>query len=112
MLAGFCAVIHFPHPKSKNLKHIHRLVIHPDYQGIGLGKKFLNIVANNYAQHGYKVSIITSAKNLMFGLKRDDNWKLTFYGRQPVTSKTGKSALRKSSSCERNTASFEYRIIR
>ena len=40
VLIGFCSVIHFPHPKNKMIKHIHRLVIHPDYQGIGLGKKF------------------------------------------------------------------------
>jgi GNAT superfamily N-acetyltransferase len=108
MLIGFCAVIHFPHPKNPNIKHIHRLVIHPDYQGIGLGKKLLNFVSDMYAQQKYDVRLITSAKNLIFGLKRDANWGCTNYGRFKITNKTADAGLCKSSSKDRITASFKY----
>ncbi len=108
MLIGFCAVIHFPHPNNPKLKHIHRLVIHPDYQGIGLGKKLLNFVAELYAKQKYDVRLITSAKNLIFGLKHDKNWGCTNYGKHKTPSKTGMKILAKSSSKERITASFKY----
>lgn len=108
MLIGFCAVIHFPHPNNPKLKHIHRLVIHPDYQGIGLGKKLLNFVAELYAKQQYDVRLITSAKNLIFGLNHDKNWGCTNYGKFKITNKTADKALVKSSSKERITASFKY----
>jgi len=39
-IAGFLSVLHLPHPKVKNIKKVHRLVILPDYQGAGFGIKF------------------------------------------------------------------------
>lgn len=107
MLIGFCAVIHYPHPKNTRLKHIHRLVIHPDYQGIGLGKKLLNFVAKLYAKQNYDVRLITSAKNLIFGLNRDKNWGCTNYGKFKI-SNVGDKKLARSSSKERITASFKF----
>lgn len=47
-IIGFCAVLHQPHPINKKLKRVSRLVILPDYQGIGLGTKFLNEIAKIY----------------------------------------------------------------
>jgi len=34
---AFSAVLHFPHPISKNVKREHRTVCLPDYQGVGIG---------------------------------------------------------------------------
>lgn len=78
-IIGFCAVIHRPHNKILNLKGVHRLVILPDYQGIGLGTKFLNIIADIYAKQGYEFSIVTSAKNMIAALYRSDKWFCTNY---------------------------------
>lgn len=108
-LVGFCSVIHFPHPKNPKIKHIHRLVIHPDYQGIGLGKKLLNFVSDLYAKQGFDVSIITSAKNLILGLQKDKNWSCTHYGKFKIDNRTADKGLRKSSSMGRRTASFIWR---
>ena len=52
----------------------------PEYQGIGIGKKFLDIIANIYFEQGYDVKITTSAKNLIFGLTSSNKWALTRYG--------------------------------
>lgn len=105
-LIGFCAVIHFPYKNNSKIKHIHRLVIHPDYQGIGLGKKLLNFVANIYNRKGFDTRIITSSRNLIYGLKNDIHWGCTFYGR--MTKQAGKTQMNKTSSKERITASFKY----
>lgn len=72
------AILHQP-STNKKLKRVHRLVILPDYQGIGLGTKFLNEIANIYVNIGYDFSIITSAKNLIYSLRKNKNWCLYRY---------------------------------
>lgn len=78
-IIGFCAVLHQPHNKVLNLKRIHRLVILPDYQGIGLGTQFLNIIAEHYNNNSFKMCIVTSAKNMIWSLYRSDKWRCTAY---------------------------------
>ena len=76
---GFIAVQHFPNAIT-NIKMIHRLVILPDYQGIGLGTRLMTLVAHQYAEKGFYVRIVTTSKNLMMALLRNDSWKLTCIG--------------------------------
>ena len=79
-IIGFLAVLHQP-STNKKLKRVSRLVILPDYQGIGLGKKFLEFIANEYVKLGWDFSIITSAKNLIWTLRKSDKWCLYRYSR-------------------------------
>ena len=74
-------MLHFPHPTCRNAKTIHRLCVLPDYQGIGVGTKMLDVVAKHYKDAGYQVKITTSAKNLIAALNRRNGWKLTRYGK-------------------------------
>ncbi|HEP5208921.1 TPA: GNAT family N-acetyltransferase, partial [Streptococcus pyogenes] len=69
-IIGFIGVIHFPHPKNKKIKRVTRLVILPDYQGVGLGTRFLKSVAEIYSCQGFDFRIVTSAKNLINALNR------------------------------------------
>lgn len=46
----------------------------PDYQGIGLGTKFLDVVAKYWIDKGFNLGITTSAKNMIFALKRSNKW--------------------------------------
>lgn len=78
-IIGFCAVLHQPHGKIKNLKRCSRLVILPDYQGIGLGTKFLTQIADYYNSMHYEFSIVTSAKNMILALKNSKQWKMIRY---------------------------------
>lgn len=109
-LIGFCAITHFPHPRNPKIKHCHRLVILPDYQGVGLGTKFLSAVAKMYADQGFDFSITTSAKNLMFALNRNKNWGCQRYGKLPLHH--GKKlchALNATTLSKRQTASFYWK---
>ena len=76
-IIGFAGVLHQPHAKWKNLKRISRLVILPDYQGIGLGYKFLNLLGHYYAKQNYQLSIVTNAKNLVCKLSGSEKWRMT-----------------------------------
>ena len=70
---GWCSVL--PQPcKVKNLRRIHRIVIKPDYQGISLGIKFMNIICNMYKEKGYKISLVTSSPSFIHGLQYSKEW--------------------------------------
>lgn len=109
-IIGFCGVIHQPHAKNGKIKRCTRLVILPDYQGIGLGKKFLQTVADYYTAQGYDFSICTSARNLIYALKRDDGWLLKrwTFNRKPGNTSSIKTWQHRSK-CK--TASFMRRSI-
>jgi GNAT superfamily N-acetyltransferase len=94
-IIGFIAVIHQPHPINKKLKRISRLVILPDYQGIGLGTKFLEKIALYYESLGYELGIVTSAKNLISSLRKKENWILVSYGRSKHPKKGRIDSLKK-----------------
>jgi hypothetical protein len=82
----------------------------PDYQGIGLGTKFLNLIAKQIVDIGYDFSIKTSAKNLINSLRKNEKWIMSNYGISKCSSK--KNAIdfnRKSLRSECKSASFFYK---
>lgn len=109
-IIGFMAVLHQPHGIHKNLKRCSRLVILPDYQGIGLGTKFLNVIAEHYKKLNYSFSIVTSAKNMISALRKSDKWAMIRYSSNVCSS--NKNAIdykRSSMRSDCKTASFMYR---
>jgi ABC-type lipoprotein export system ATPase subunit/GNAT superfamily N-acetyltransferase len=107
-VAGFLSVLHFPHPKVKNLKKVHRLVILPDYQGAGIGIKFLNEIGNIYKRDKWRFNIVTSSPSLINALKRNVNWITTRISRTKSQSK-GITVGNMQTSSNRITASFELK---
>lgn len=103
-IAGFLSVLHFPHPKAKNIKKVHRLVILPDYQGAGFGIKFLNEIGSVYKKNNQRFIIMTSAPSLIFSLKKLSQWNCIRYGR---VTEVKKGVLEGTTSKNRITASFE-----
>lgn len=110
--AAWISVIHFPHPKVKNYKRIHRLVVRPDYQGLGLGGRLLDWVGASYK--GYRMRIITSQPALIHSLKANKRWLMVSAPKRVINGRnqTQDMRLHMSSSEKRLTATFEYRASR
>lgn len=109
-IIAFCGVLHQPHGINKKIKRVCRLVVLPDYQGIGIGVRFLNIVAQIYIKQGFDFSIITSAKNLIQALRKRDDWVMIRYAASSCSS--NKNAIdykRPSMRSKVKTASFYYK---
>jgi GNAT superfamily N-acetyltransferase len=68
-------------PMKKGKKRVHRLVVLPDYQGIGIGTKFIKHVANIVDAEGYELNLTTTTPALVGALKKDPDWILARYGR-------------------------------
>jgi len=105
-ICAFCSVLHFPHPKVKNIKTGHRLVIFPDYQGLSISHKFLDELGKIITEEKNRFCFTTSNPAMIFYLKIAKNWRCTNFGRKPK--QKGDLATSKSSSHNRITTSWEY----
>lgn len=112
-IAGFLSVLHLPHPKVKNVKKVHRLVILPDYQGAGFGIKFMNIIGEIYIKNKFRFTIRTSAPSLINGLKKSNNWRCVHFGREGAHQGSLKRNVGNLSSGSENriTAAFELKTM-
>lgn len=109
-IVAFMAVLHQPHGINKKIKRVCRLVVLPDYQGVGIATRFLNAIARMYVKEGYDFSIVTSAKNLIYALNKSPEWLLQRYSANKCSS--AKNAIdykRGSMRSNCKTASFFYK---
>jgi GNAT superfamily N-acetyltransferase len=104
---GFVAVAHVR--MRTHFFRVSRLVVLPDYQGIGIGKRLLNFIAELYAsQIKLPFYLVTSNPQLLRGSL--DNWRIKrvghcSHGRENSRINQG---LVRSSSKRRLTVSLEY----
>ena len=103
---AWCSVLHQPHSKSKNIKRCHRLVVLPDFQGVGIGLCLLNFVADIYKKKGFKFTIVTTTPALFICLQRSNLWRCASFNRKkPHSEYVGN----KSNSTKRITGSFVFK---
>jgi ABC-type Mn2+/Zn2+ transport system ATPase subunit len=74
---GFYAVISYPSGTVKNAFRGHRLVTHPDYQGLGIGPRLADFVANAYVISGNRFFAKTAHPRLGEYRERSLEWKPT-----------------------------------
>lgn len=76
-LVGMCAIL--PQPGVAGIKYpawrVHRLVVLPDYQGLGIAIKLLEYICDLYAYHERIVYIRTSHTKLINYMMRSDKWQ-------------------------------------
>lgn len=102
----FIAFIRYPY-KVKFLG-VSRLVVLPDYQGIGIGLAFLTTTAKYMSKTRRLPVHITSSNPQLKGLLKNPSWKLIFQGH--TSDKSGfreAKHMRKSSAANRLTLSFK-----
>jgi GNAT superfamily N-acetyltransferase len=91
------------------MKRIHRIVVKPDYQGIGLGTKFMSEVAKKYKNNKMRVTLVTSSPAFIHGLQFNKNWIMTRKpGRIQKLGNHSYNEMEKSNSSQRLTATFEF----
>ena len=96
-------------PFKKGYKQGHRLVVLPDYQGIGIGSAFATFIAEHYKQQGYIMKAITTTPAIRFALDKSKKWLLTRSGKVPPNgNKTYMAHLTNSQSSDRMTWTYVY----
>ena len=84
---AFCAVLSAPHPTASRWR-ASRIVCLPDYQGVGIGNRLLEVIAAGYYATGKEFSIVTSHPAMIATLAKSTKWRTL---REYSTSTLGKS---------------------
>lgn len=103
-IVGFISVLHFPHPKHKRYKKVHRLVVLPDYQGLGIGIKLLELIGDIYLKDNFIFGITTNSPSLIFSLKNNVKFNCIRIGR--TSPHSGLDKIK--SSFNKITVSYRY----
>lgn len=72
---AFCSVLHFPHPRSRNMKREHRVVCLPDFQGVGIGNAVSNTIASMCKALGCRYVSITSHPGMIGYRRKSPLWR-------------------------------------
>lgn len=107
-LACFSGII--PLPLRAGVKRFHRLVVLPEFQGIGLGTTFIDEISRIYVKKGWDIVLTTTTPSLIYSLDKNDKWSLYRKGRPETTFNNlkGNELLTKTASINRVTFSFKY----
>ena len=73
-IVGFIAILTFPSGTVKNAYRVHRLVVLPDYQGLGIATKMLKYIANLHVKIDCKMYIRTSHIRLHDYFEHSNDW--------------------------------------
>ena len=90
-VVAMCATLPQPNGYCTNGYRIHRLVVLPDYQGLGIGKKLLEWVSEYYNKQNKIMYIRTTHKKLVNCLLKSPYWKETQRSNKVSPSQIGRN---------------------
>jgi GNAT superfamily N-acetyltransferase len=94
--------------KNKIILHSNRVVVHPDYVGLGLGMKLVDATAHEMNQRGFR--IMAKFSSIPMFKSRSKNPKWVFLGSDCFTPPAGGNMIRKTSFRQQvQFFRFEYR---
>lgn len=103
---AFVSFINFPSAKYRTMVKGHRLVTLPDYQGVGIAKKMLDIVAEELSRKYEFVGFTSSLNAFAQSFIKNNKWKAIHIGRKSRQRRFTHMNVHGSQS--RNTYSFRY----
>lgn len=100
---GFVAILPFPGVGDAKTRRISRIVVLPDFQGLGLGKDIVNYISSLYWKEQHQMFIRTMNPALGISLDKDINWTQTAgHLKVPPKDTSGRKII------ERPSYSFKY----
>ena len=100
---AFVGILPFPGVGDEKTRRISRIVVLPDFQGLGLGKEIVNYISALYWKEGHQMFIRTMNPALGIALDRDENWAQTAgHLKVPPKDTSGRKLI------ERPSYSFKY----
>ncbi len=102
-LAAFISVLHFPHPKTRNIRTMSRSVCLPDFQGLGLIFRLKEVVASAYSAMGFRFRNYPAHPHYVKAHK-PSQWKMT----RKLGTFERRDVLRHRNNAPRPCATFEW----
>jgi GNAT superfamily N-acetyltransferase len=113
-LVAFAAIRHFPHAKTRNIKMGHRLVVLPDYQGLGIGGRLDDWIGQHLWDRNLRYRNVVAHPAMIAYYSRSPRWTETGRTSSLQTAKTATPHLAALALSTRRLGvrSFEYRAPR
>lgn len=105
---AFTSYAHFMHAKVRNIKMGHRLVVLPDFQGLGIASRLEDWLGQHLADQGFRYRNVVAHPGMIALYQRSPRWREN--GRSTaIRTKTNSKNLRANLSTRRLAVrSFEY----
>ena len=72
---AFHSYLHFPHPRTNNIKMAHRLVVLPDWQGLGVGGRLNDWLGQHLAEHRQRFRMTSAHPAVIRQCSRSPRWR-------------------------------------
>jgi ABC-type lipoprotein export system ATPase subunit/GNAT superfamily N-acetyltransferase len=72
---AFHAHRHYPHPRTKNIQLAHRLVVLPDWQGLGIASRLADFFGQYLWDQGYRYRFAVAHPGMIAMLGKSPRWK-------------------------------------
>ncbi len=100
---AFIGILPFPGVGDEKTRRISRIVVLPDFQGLGIGKDLLNYISSLYQKEKSTMYIRTMSPALGLSLANDKNWMATSSNLKiPQADSSGRKLI------ERPSYSYKY----
>ncbi len=110
---AFHSHLRFPHPNTRNIRMAHRLVVLPDWQGLGIASKLADFFGQYLYDQGLRLHFSVAHPAMIAMLSRSPRWrdlggKRTLHTSPKPGAKRGGMPARALSPRSLGTRSFEY----
>lgn len=105
---AFTSYLHFPHAKIKDIKMGHRLVVLPDYQGLGIASRLEDWLGEYLHGLGYRYRNVVAHPAMIRLYSKSPRWQNTGKVKRVATSAKSMNAAANLSSRRLAVQSFEY----
>lgn len=109
-IIGFLSTLASPNGYMKNAWRGHRLVILPDFQGMGIGMKFVDAVAQIHLDQGHRFFSRNAHPRMGWYLQHSPLWKPTSKNKKLRTDVTHENVF-KSHYVDNTRVCFSYEYI-
>lgn len=108
---AFTSYLHFPHAKVRDIKMGHRLVVLPDYQGLGIASRLEDWLGEYLHERGFRYRNVVAHPAMIRLYSKSPRWRNTGKVKRVATS--AKSINKEANLSSRRLAvqSFEYAPI-
>jgi hypothetical protein len=93
-LVAFASYIHFPHPKTRNIKMGHRMVVLPDYQGLGISGKMAEWLGEYLIARGFRYRRVVAHPAVIAYCSRSPRFRSTGSKQKQLQTTSKSKALR------------------
>ncbi|GGH14677.1 hypothetical protein GCM10007036_14180 [Alsobacter metallidurans] len=108
---AFSSVRYFPHPHAKDIMMGHRLVVLPDFQGLGLGGILDDWLGQWLWERGWRYHNVVAHPAMIASYSRSPRWRMQTSGIRTTGGKRGIASMKKHQaqfSAQRNSVTFAY----